>query len=102
MDKPVLTKYQLADMLIKTTPSLSKKKAVDVIEIIGDLIVCHFQNGGDRVVIRGFGSFRLRQRKSFRSYNPLSRKTRPVPENLSITFRPSRETSRRLNSGIFN
>lgn len=101
-----MTKQQLAEQLAATKFPLSKavgmyfpqKTMVDLIETAFDLIVCHFQNGGTAVTIRGFGTFTLRRRKAFLGTDPRNGEAIEVPSRYSISFKPGRETVRRLNN----
>ena len=77
--------------------ALPRKLLVDLIETLTDLIVCHFQSGGKRVVLRGFGVFKLRQRCAFTGSNPRTGESLDVSERLSLIFKPSAEVIRRLN-----
>lgn len=77
--------------------ALPAAKAVDVIETLMDLIICHFQSGGERVVLRGFGTFKLRKRRAHVGSNPQTGESMRIPAALSIAFKPGAEALRRLN-----
>jgi nucleoid DNA-binding protein len=89
-----LTKYELAKQMKQAT-GMSREAAVNAIETLGDLIVCHFQNGGDRVTIRGFGTFTRRYRSAYVAKLPIGGAFN-IPAKTSIHFRPSAEVARRL------
>jgi nucleoid DNA-binding protein len=93
-----LTKTYLAALVVKSArQAISQGEAVDLIETLMDLLVCHFQNGGEKVTLRGFGTFKLRKRRAFTGSNPNTGAAIQIPEALSITFKPGAETLRRLN-----
>lgn len=102
----IMTKQDLATQLAAVKFPLSKaagmyfpqKTMVDLVETLFDLLVCHFQNGGDKIVIRGFGTFRLRRRRSFLGTDPRNGEAIEVPARYSISFKPGRETVRRINN----
>lgn len=96
----ILGKRELAKELLASTKSTKVKTREgmeNVIETMADLIVCHFQEGGEKVTIRGFGAFKLRRRKSFEMRNPRTGEDMVVPERLSVTFKPSAEVLTRIN-----
>jgi integration host factor subunit beta len=97
--KGILTKKELATMLWSADrfTGISQKTMVDLVETLTDLIVCHFQSGGERVVLRGFGVFKLRRRCAFTGSDPRTGKSMEIPEKLSVIFKPSAEVIRRLN-----
>lgn len=88
-----LTKHTLAAMVT----GMPTVKAVDLIETLMDLIICYFQNGGERVVLRGFGTFKIRRRRAFTGSDPRNGDPIDVPAALSISFKPGVEAIRRLN-----
>lgn len=98
-----LTKNELAKQLRQGTKRrlvlMTEKTAIYIVETIADLIACHFANGGDRVIIRGFGTFKIRKRKAFIGYNPRrgSMLYQRVPARLSVGFKPSAEMTKRIN-----
>lgn len=94
----VLTKHKLAKQLQNEQRFLwmTQKASVDIIETVVDLISCHFQNGGESVTLRGFGTFKRGKRAAFLGDVP-GVGTVSIPEKSTITFKPSAELKRRLN-----
>ena len=72
-----MTKAELVEKLANKN-KLSRKQAIDVINAITQSISDSLA-GGNKVEIRGFGSFRIRDRKARTAYNPRSRVEVEVP-----------------------
>lgn len=94
-----LTKRDLAAQLkgSKSFSHLSQVLIIDLIETACDLIVCHLQEGGDKVAIRGFGTFKLRKRKGFAGTDPRNGAAIKIAAKTSMAFKPAAEVIRRLN-----
>ena len=80
-----MTKAELVEKLANKN-KLSKKQAVDVINAITQSISDALAEG-NKVEIRGFGSFRIRDRKARIAYNPRSRMEVEVPAKKVPFFR---------------
>lgn len=52
---------------------------------------------GDRIEIRGFGSFQPRPRATKVGYNPVTGQPMHLPANTTILFKPSRELTKKMN-----
>nr|MBQ0091330.1 integration host factor subunit beta [Candidatus Enterousia merdequi] len=52
---------------------------------------------GDRIEIRGFGTFQSRTRSTKQGYNPSTGETMYLPANKTILFKPSRELTKKMN-----
>ena len=72
-----MTKAELVGKLANKS-KLSRKQAVDVVNAITQSISDSLA-GGDKVEIRGFGSFVIRERNSRIAHNPRSREIVEVP-----------------------
>lgn len=86
------------DLVEKTTASLNyylKKdisKAVDIIiETMSEAL-----DQGDRVEIRGFGSFAVRKRKARRTKNPKTGKVMDIPPRKTMHFAMSKSLKEAL------
>ena len=94
----VVTKNDLAKMLAgEKRFALNRKQAIDIVETLCDLIVCSFQSGAEKVVIRGFGTFRRYTRKGFVGSHPQTGAPLRVYSTDLISFKPAAETTRRIN-----
>ena len=52
---------------------------------------------GDRIEIRGFGTFQSRMRATKNGYNPTTGETMHLDANRTILFKPSRELTKKMN-----
>ncbi|MCQ2599022.1 MAG: integration host factor subunit beta [Alphaproteobacteria bacterium] len=52
---------------------------------------------GDRIEIRGFGTFQPRARATKIGYNPCTGQPMELPANTTILFKPSRELTKEMN-----
>ena len=52
---------------------------------------------GDRIEIRGFGTFQPRKRAPKMGYNPSTGKPQAIAANTTVLFKPSRELTKQMN-----
>ena len=91
-----MTKADLVDEVTQAA-ELSRKDSETVIEIVFDSIVKSLR-AGDKIEIRGFGSFRSRQRKARVGRNPKTGDRVEVPPKTVPYFKPSKELKDLVNS----
>ncbi len=84
-----MTKADLIIEVAKQT-ALTKKESEIVIKTIFDSITNSLTNG-DKVELRGFGSFRIRDRKSRQGRNPKTGDTVEVPAKRVPFFKAGKE-----------
>lgn len=93
-----MTKSELIEQLSCTTGTLNKKEAELVIntifDSIGDALI-----DGDRVEIRGFGSFTIRERDARMARNPKSGEVVNIPTKKTPFFKTGKELRLRVNNG---
>lgn len=94
----VLIKTELAVQARQRFEDIPQTRMVDIIETIFDLLICHFQNGGGKIVLRGFGVFKIGKRRAFTGMHPQTGEALPFAERKIISYKPSAEVSRRINS----
>jgi integration host factor subunit beta len=91
-----MTKSELIEQLSLSDMSLNKKEAETVIntifDSIGDALVT-----GDRVEIRGFGSFTIRERDAREARNPKSGEIVSIPAKKTPFFKTGKELRARVN-----
>lgn len=90
-----------ADLIADVLPTLesTQKEAAQVVEIILDSMVRALR-AGDKVEIRGFGSFRTRSRQTRTARNPKTGARVKVPAKRIPFFKPSREILAALNPSL--
>ena len=84
-----MTKADLIDEVAKNS-DLSKKDAEVIVQAVLDSIVESLKNGG-KVELRGFGSFRLRERTSRQGRNPKTGEKVFVPAKKVPFFKAGKE-----------
>ena len=52
---------------------------------------------GNRIEIRGFGTFQPRPRATKVGYNPVTGQPMHLPANTTVLFKPSRELTKKMN-----
>ena len=91
-----MTRSDLIAELVASTPRLRQSDAKRVIHTVFDHIVNALAHG-QRVELRGFGSFTMRQRKARTGYNPRTGEAVSVTAKAVPHFKASRELLRRIN-----
>ena len=92
-----MTKADLIENVSQAV-ELSRKDSEVIVETIFDSIVKGLRTG-DKIEIRGFGSFRTRQRNSRVGRNPKTGARVEVPAKKIPFFKPSKELKDLVNSG---
>jgi len=94
----VMTKAELVDE-VASIVQLTKKQAETIVNIVFDSIVDSLRNG-QKIELRGFGSFRLRNRKSRTGRNPKTGEKVEVPSKKIPYFKPGKELKELINRAI--
>ena len=90
-----MTKAELVEKLADKS-KLSRKQAVDVINAMTQSISDSLAEG-NKVEIRGFGSFRIRDRKARTAYNPRSRVEVEVPAKKVPFFKAGNDLKKMVD-----
>ncbi len=90
-----MTKADLVDEVSRTT-ELSRKDSDVIVETLFESIVKALKNN-DKLEVRGFGSFRIRERKARQGRNPKTGEKVNVPEKKVPYFKPSKELKDLIN-----
>ena len=93
--KGVMTKADLIDEVSRLA-ELTRKDSEVIVETIFDSVVRSLR-AGDKIEIRGFGSFRTRQRKPRVGRNPKTGERVEVPAKKIPFFKPSKELKDLVN-----
>jgi integration host factor subunit beta len=91
-----MTKAGLIEELCRAM-DMTRKASEDVVDAIFDSVVRALRNG-DRIEIRGLGSFRTRQRQPRVGRNPKTGVRVEVPAKRIPYFKPSKELKDLLNA----
>jgi integration host factor subunit beta len=81
-----------ADLVEEVTQlgDLTRRDGETIVDTIFDSVI-HALRSGDKIEIRGFGSFRIRQRKPRTGRNPKTGAKVDVPAKRVPYFKPSKE-----------
>ncbi len=94
----VMTKAELVDEVARVV-QLTKKQAETIVNIVFDSIVDSLRSG-QKIELRGFGSFRLRNRKSRTGRNPKTGEKVEVPSKKIPYFKPGKELKELINKTL--
>jgi integration host factor subunit beta len=92
-----MTKAELIEDVSRAV-EMSRKDSETIVETIFESIVKSLR-GGEKIEIRGFGSFRTRQRKPRIGRNPKTGARVDVPAKKIPYFKPSKELKDLVNAG---
>jgi len=90
-----MTKVDLIDE-VSSVVEMTRKDSEVIVEAIFDSVVKALRSG-DKIEIRGFGSFRTRQRQSRIDRNPKTGTRVEVPAKRIPYFKPSKELKDLVN-----
>src|ERR1700745_1977283 len=91
-----LTKADLIEEVLRIT-ELPRKESETIVETIFDSIIGALQKG-EKIEIRGFGSFRTRERRGRVGRNPKTGEKVEVPAKKIPYFKPSKELKDFVNT----
>src|ERR1700736_6364559 len=94
--QPTLTKADLIEEVLRVT-EVPRKESETIVETIFESIIQSLQKG-DKIEIRGFGSFRTRQRRGRVGRNPKTGAKVEVPPKKIPFFKPSKELKHFVNT----
>ena len=90
-----MTKADLVEEVVRVA-SVSKKHAEIIVNTVFSSIVDALQRE-DKIELRGFGSFRVRRRRSRQGRNPKTGDRVAVPEKRIPYFKPGKELKDLIN-----
>lgn len=90
-----MTKADLVERVAREA-DMTKKDAEQLVEIIFDTIISTL-NKGEKIELRGFGSFRLRERNARKGRNPKTGDTVSIPAKRVAYFKPGKELKELIN-----
>ena len=84
-----MTKAELVDEVARVV-ELTKKQAETIVNIVFDSIVDSLRSG-QKIELRGFGVFQVKQRKKGIGRNPKTGVEVKIPPGNTIRFKPGKE-----------
>ena len=94
-----MIKSELVQQIGEQFPHLFQRDVENIINAIFDEITDALARG-DRVELRGFGAFSVRQRGARRGRNPRTGQQVDVAEKFVPFFKTGKEMRERLNNGV--
>src|SRR3954465_15443973 len=91
----VMTKAELVEDVARAA-ELTKKDAERLVEIVFESII-ETLNHGEKIELRGFGSFRVRERGARRGRNPKTGDPVDIPAKRVPYFKPGKELKELIN-----
>ena len=91
-----MTKAELVEEVARSV-ELSKKDAEKIVNTVFDSIIDALHEG-EKIELRGFGSFRLRERKARIGRNPKTGETVQVPTKKVPYFKAGKELKELINT----
>ncbi|MDR1648250.1 MAG: integration host factor subunit beta [Zoogloeaceae bacterium] len=91
-----MTRSELIDLLMSRFPQLEAKDAEDAVKAILDAMTSALI-AGDRIEVRGFGSFSLNHRPPRVGRNPKSGEQVSIPAKWVPHFKAGKELRERVN-----
>ena len=91
-----MTKSELVEKIMLENGVLSRKESEMVVNIIFDSMADALK-AGDKVEIRGFGSFTIREREAREARNPKSGEIVKIPAKKTPFFKTGKELRERVN-----
>lgn len=90
-----MTKADLVESVAREA-EMTKKDAEQLVEIIFDSIVDSL-NKGEKIELRGFGSFRVRERNARKGRNPKTGDSVNIPAKRVAYFKPGKDLKELIN-----
>ena len=90
-----MTKAELVEDVARAA-ELTKKDAEPLVEIVFESII-ETLNHGEKIELRGFGSFRVRERGARRGRNPKTGDPVDIPAKRVPYFKPGKELKELIN-----
>lgn len=91
-----MTKADLVEQVAREA-EMTKKDAEQLVEIIFDSII-EALNKGEKIELRGFGSFRVRERDARKGRNPKTGTAVSIPAKRVAYFKPGKELKEVINN----
>jgi len=94
-----MTKSQLIDLIAGKAPQVPRREVEAIVNAVFDAMVAALADG-ERIEIRGFGSFVVKLRRAREGRNPKTGVKVQIPERRTLSFTVGKELRDRLNPGL--
>jgi integration host factor subunit beta len=91
-----MTKSELIDAVAEQTPQISKRDAAVVVDTIFESMSEALRRG-ERIEIRGFGSFHVKIQPAHDGRNPVTGETMPIPARRRPLFKAGKDLRELVN-----
>ncbi len=92
-----MTKSELVEIISESNNVLTRKESELVVNIVFDSIADALKSG-EKVEIRGFGSFTVREREAREARNPKSGELVTIPAKRTPFFKTGKDLKERVNT----
>lgn len=92
-----MNKSDLAQRVASKFPAIPAKDCDHILQVLLDHIVLALTNG-DRVELRGFGTFHVKERKARNGRNPATGETVSIAAKRVPAFKAGKELRERINN----
>ena len=92
-----MTKSELVDKLVESNGILTRKESEVIISLVFDSMSEALKEG-EKVEIRGFGSFTVRDREAREARNPKSGELVKIPSKKTPFFKTGKDLRERVNN----
>jgi integration host factor beta subunit len=92
-----MTKSELVEMIAESNGVLTRKESELVVNIVFDSITDALR-ANEKVEIRGFGSFTIREREAREARNPKSGELVTIPAKKTPFFKTGKDLKERVNT----
>lgn len=96
INKTTITRSELIDALVEKQPHLAHRDVELAVKAVLEKMARSFEHG-DRIEIRGFGSFSLHYRPARIGRNPKTGDSVEVEDKFSPHFKPGKELKERVD-----
>jgi len=96
INRPTITRSELIDALVDKQPHLAHRDVELAVKAVLEKMGQSFEEG-DRIEIRGFGSFSLHYRPARIGRNPKTGESVSVEDKFSPHFKPGKELKERVD-----
>ena len=91
-----MTKSKLIRKVSERVPHITKKDTKVIVDLIFDSMI-HALRKGERIEVRGFGSFKVKNRGARTGRNPKTGVAVSIPQKKTIFFKPGKELRTRVD-----